>query len=334
MGDDAPVFYTAFGLSLRSSQTIPGLTPSDHRSSSPDIDIHLASQPVVLEPTTESRDELYYISPETDERGEPAFRIWRTADKALLRMDYFDGVRFWLRRDGTAVWCTWPADFTVRDAAVYLLGPILGVLLRLRGVTCLHASAVVLGDQVVAFAGPPGAGKSTTATALGCRGHAIISDDIVAIEERDGEFFVFPAHPYVCLWPESVEMLYGKQKSIPGFAATWDKGRMSLAEHDLRFQEQPVRLGAVCLLGERASAGASVAEPRSPRESFVGLIADSYGTNLLEQEMRVKEFELLSRLVRRVPIWALHAGDGKLQELCTFIEGKFAPGLSLEAGAR
>jgi len=329
MGDDASVFYSAFGLSLRSNQAIPGLTPSVLLSATADIDIHLASKPMAPEPRPEDRDELYYVSPDTDERGKPAFQIWRIADEELLRMEYVDGVRFWLKRDGTAVWCTWPANLTIRDAAVYLLGPILGVLLRLRGVTCLHASAVVLGDHAVAFAGPPGSGKSTTATALGCRGHAILSDDIVAIEERDGGFFILPAHPYVCLWPESVEMLYGKREVIPGFAATWDKGRMSLAEHDLRFHEEPVRLGAVCLLRERTSADAPAAEPSSPRESLVALIVNSFGTNLLEGEMRAREFEFLSRLAKRVPIWALRAGDRKLEEFCTFVEGKFLSNLSV-----
>lgn len=331
MGGDAPVFYSAFGLSLRASQEIPGLTPSDIRSSAADIDIRLGSKPTLPKTNSRDRDELYYVSPETDQNGEPAFRIWRTAGEEFLRMDYVDGVRFWLKRDGTGVWCTWPPNLTVRDVAVYLLGPILGVLLRLRGVTCLHASAVVLGEHAVAFAGPPGAGKSTTATALGRRGHAILSDDIVAIEERDGQFLVVPAHPYVCLWPESVEMLYGKGKVVPGFAATWDKGRLSLAEHDLKFQKEPVRLAAICLLGDRKAAGGSEAEPSSPRDSLVALIVNSYGTNILERDLRVREFELLSRLASQVPIWSLRAGERELEQFCTFIEGKFLLGLSLAA---
>jgi hypothetical protein len=221
------------------------------------------------------------------------------------------------------VWCRWPANLTIADAAVYLLGPVLGLLLRLRGVTCLHASAAVFGDYAVAFVGPAGAGKSTTVAALGQRGHAIISDDIVALEERDGKFFVLPAHPYLGLWPESVEMLYEGQTRIPGFASTWDKGRLSLHDHDLEFQESALPLAAILLLGDRTNDPAAPFPETVPsRESLIELIANSYGTKLLEKEMRVREFELLGELAAKVPIFRLRPSTDRdrLGTLCDLIE--------------
>jgi hypothetical protein len=331
MPDELQVFYYAFGLSLRTNRPVPGLVASDKHTVAPNVEIHLAMRPPGRHENLTGVEELYYVSSETDEHGEPAFRIWRTADRKFLRMDYGDGIRFWFDRGGTSVWCTWPENLTEGDAAVYLLGPILGLLLRLRGVTCLHASAAAFGRHAVAFAGPEGAGKSTTATALGRRGHAIISDDIVAIEERDGGFFVLPAHPYVCLWPESVEMLYGGQKTIPVFATTWDKGRLSLSEHNLEFQGHALPLAAIYLLGERTPAAqAPHMEVAPSRDSLMALIANSYGANLLEKEMRAREFELLGRLVARVPIWRLRASQdwSKIDDLCALIEeGYSKPGV-------
>lgn len=327
MPDETHCFYSAFGLSLRSNAPIPGLVSSGKNAPTSDVEIHLAVRPDDSDESDAALEELYYVSSQKDEHGEPAFRIWRTADSKYLRMDYVDGVRFWFDRGAKNLWSTWPENFTIADASVYLLGPILGVLLRLRGVTCLHASAAAFGDHAVAFAGPEGAGKSTTATALGRRGHAIISDDIVAVEERDGGFFVSPAHPYVCLWPESIEMLYGREKSVPAFASSWEKGRLSLAENDLRFQEQALPLGAICLLGERSSdAAAPFIEIAPSRENLFALIANSYGTNLLENEMRAREFELLGRLVARVPVWRLRPNqDGsKIEGLCELIEARVA----------
>ena len=69
-------------------------------------------------------------------------------------------------RHGTKLWASWPSHSSVEEAATYLLGPVLGLLLRFRGVTCLHASAVAIGDSVIAFVGAEGAGKSTTAAAF------------------------------------------------------------------------------------------------------------------------------------------------------------------------
>lgn len=325
MANEAHVFYSAFGLSLRSNESIPGLVASEVHALTPDVEICLAMKPPSAQENAADLEELYYESSVKEEQGEPLFRIWRTARHELLRMAYSDGLQFWFDQRGASVWCTWPENLTVADAAVYLLGPVLGILLRLRGTMCLHASAAAFGGHAVAFAGPEGAGKSTTATALGRRGHAIISDDIVAIEERNGEFFVLPAHPYVCLWPESVEMLYGAEKRLPGFAAIWDKGRLSLAEHDLQFQERAMPLSAVCLLGERSSdASAPFIETAPPRESLLALIANSYGTNLLERGMRAREFELLGRLVKQLPVWMLRPNqDGsKIEDLCVLIEEK------------
>ncbi len=323
MSDEVIVRYSAFGLLLSSNLPIPGLVPSGKFSLPPDVEIHLGVRPPAQAENATGSGELYYESTDVDERGEPAFRIRRTADGKFLRLDYLDGIQFWLDRSDKAVWASWPAGLTIEDAATYLLGPILGLLLRLRGVTCLHASAAAFGECAVAFAGSEGAGKSTTAAALGRRGHAILSDDIVAIEERDGAFFVLPAHPYLCLWPESVETLYGPDKTLPGFAPNWDKGRLSLAENDLRFEARALQLGAVCLLGERSTdAAAPFVETPPSRESLLLLIANSYAANLLDKEMRAREFELLGRLVASVPVWRVrpHEDAARIDRLCQVIQ--------------
>jgi hypothetical protein len=322
MADVAGVIYSAFGLSFRSNAAIPGLIASAVPASSHDVPIFFDARPP-SPPERQSAEELYYTSTEKNEHGEPGFRIWSDPSAGRLRMEYADGIRFWLERRGTAIWCTWPENLTIADAAVYLLGPVLGLLLRLRGVTCLHASAVALADRAVAFAGVEGAGKSTTAGALARRGHAIVSDDIVAVDERGGAFYVLPAHPYLGLWPESVEMLYGPGRTIPQFASIWDKGRLSLTEHQIPFHERALPLGAIFILGDRTDdPAAPYVEDVTARNSLMALVANSYGTNLLGKQMRVREFELLGRLVTRVPTWRLRPSRdrSKLEALCAFIE--------------
>ncbi|MGA8222606.1 MAG: hypothetical protein WB780_13215 [Candidatus Acidiferrales bacterium] len=266
---------------------------------------------------------LTFVSSERDEAGEPALRIWKIADGAYLHIAYWDGMQFWLNREATAVWATWPETSSLEDAATFLLGPILGFLLRLRGVTCLHASAVVFDGRAVAFVGDAGAGKSTTAAAFARRGHPVLTDDVVAIVERDGAFHVLPAYPYLSLWPDSVKMLYGPEKTLPAFSTNWDKRVLSLAEDHLRFEEKSVPLAAILILGERCSEQAApFLETLTPQECLVSLVANSYATGMLDKEMRAREFALLGRMLASVPLRRVrpHQDSAQIDNLCEVIE--------------
>lgn len=316
-------FYSVFGLQLHASESIPGLDQATSSVKKIDVEVRLGTSPEVSDANAASSDTLVFASSMLTESGESALRVWSTAEATLLRLEYFDGMKFWLDREGKTVWAIWPDSSSREDAATYLLGPVLGLVLRLRGVTCLHASAVALGKCAVAFVGAEGAGKSTTAAALARRGHAVISDDIVALEERDGTFFIRPAYPYLCLWPDSVSILYGPEKALPAFSPNWDKRQLSLAQHGLRFETQRLPLGAIYLLGERSAEDAApFLELLTPQEALLSLVAESYATSLLDKEMRSREFELLGRVLTRVAIVRLrpHQDPARVERLCDVIE--------------
>lgn len=311
--------YRIFGLSTRANCSLPGLQPARTSHDTPDIEICFGLAPRVEGEVSAAPEILVFVSSMLLESGEPTLRIWRIADGAFLRLEYFDGMRFWLDREGKAVWALWPDSSSLEDAASYLLGPVLGLLLRLRGITCLHSSAVVLGDRAVAFVGEEGAGKSTTAAALARHGHAVLADDIVTLVERDGAFHVMPAYPYLSLWPESVEMLYGSGKLLPSFSANFEKRMLSLAGDPARFEKESLPLGAIFLLGERSGEPAApFLEALTPQESLLSLVANSYATYLLNEDMRAREFALLGRLLSVVPVRRLrpHEDPARIDLLC------------------
>jgi hypothetical protein len=322
--------YTVFGLSLHSNLSIPGLNPAGAPLPVPDVEVHLGISPSHAEISC-ADGEPTFVSSELDASGEPALRIWRVADGACLYLAYCDGMKFWLDRKGACVWAKWPATSSLEDAATFLLGPVLGLLLRLRGVTCLHASAIAFDDRAVAFVGDEGAGKSTTAAAFARRGHPVLSDDVVAIVEREGAFHVLPAYPYLSLWPDSVKMLYGPDKTLPAFSANWDKRVLSLTEHRLRFEERSLPLGAIFLLGERSSdAAAPFLQTPTAQESLVALVANSYATGMLDKEMRAQEFALLGRMLASVPVRRVRPQEESTQidRLCEVIQDGYLPLIS------
>ena len=290
-------------------------------ASSPDVDLHLGSSPYPEGGNLPAQEELAYVSSYSDETGEPGLRVWRVAKGAFLRIAYSDGTQFWLDRKRETVWAVWPGTLSLEDTASYLLGPILGLLLRLRGVTCLHASAVAFKDRSIVFVGSQGAGKSTTAAALARHGYGVLSDDIVALEEREGTFHVMPAYPHLSLWPDSVKMLYGSSEALPRFIPNWDKRRLDLGNPGTRFESRPLPLGVIYILGERRPDPAPYLESMRPRSALLSLVADTYANKILDREMRASEFAVLGRLVTTIPVRQVHPHEdaNRLEELCRII---------------
>lgn len=216
---------------------------------------------------------------------------------------YGDGARFAVERHGHEVWADWPEDYTLEDTCTYLVGPVMGFVLRLRGTLCLHASAVAIGDRAIAVVGPPGAGKSTTAAAFACLGFPVLSDDIVALAERNGQFLVQPGYPRVNLWPDSVCKLFGSENALPRITPTWNKHYLPLSENGHRFAASPLPLGATYVLdGQGGDLSAPIVEEVSGEKAFMALVANTYGNYLLDQNMRRTEFDVLSRAVPVIPI--------------------------------
>ena len=88
-------------------------------------------------------------------------------DRFLLRGD--PDIRLAYER-GKGVTLDVPAESDPRDAQLWLNGALYAAIAAINGLMPLHASAVAFEGRVHAFTGPPGAGKSTLAAALGRRG--------------------------------------------------------------------------------------------------------------------------------------------------------------------
>lgn len=291
-----------------------------------DLRLHLGNSPYSALGVTYKPEELTYESSYTDDSGSPALRIWKSGDGLYLRLAYYDGTQFWLERAGKEIWAIWPEPSTLEDASSYLLGPVLGVVLRLRGVTCLHASAVALDGRAVAFVGTEGAGKSTTAAAFAREGHGVLSDDVVALCENESGFLVVPAYPHLCLWPDSVATLYGSADALPHFSTGWEKHRLSVEDGKIRFEKQSLPLGAIYLLGERRSDLAPFVEGIRPQAALLSLVADTFANKILDRELREREFETLGRLVMKIPVRRVfpHSEAYRIRDLCQFIREDFA----------
>jgi hypothetical protein len=260
-----------------------------------------------------------YIADYTDECGNPAFVFSKLHDGDFYRFSYADKTEFVIDRAGREIWTTWLEPLTLEDTATYLLGPVMGFVLALRGLVCLHASAIVVEGTAVAFVGPAGAGKSTTAAAFAARGLSVLAEDVVTLDDCGNGFFVRPAYPCIRLWPASAATLFGSRSALPPLTPNWDKCYLDLSQSAGRFESEPRPLGAIYLLDERSD------DPQAPfvqsldaAAGMISLIANTYGTKLLDRHMRAREFDLLTRVLAHVPLRRVtpHSDPQMLATLC------------------
>ena len=268
-----------------------------------------------------------YLSPDHGAYNRPLVTVWEAEDNAGFRFRYDDGTEFRVNRNGTEISASWPEPLTVEDAATYLLGPIFGFVLRLRGIVSLHASAFAVDGRAVALLGDAGAGKSTTVAAMAMRGLPVLTDDVAALEGPGDRPMVRSGYPGVRLWPESVQNLFGAPDRLPVLTPNWDKRSLDLKRPGYMFQEQPLPLAAIYVLADRSDGlNALHIEPVRPRDALLTLVANTYVNYLLDRDMRAHEFSYLARLVRSVPVRRVtpHKDPNRIQELCDLILDDFA----------
>jgi ABC-type dipeptide/oligopeptide/nickel transport system ATPase component len=199
----------------------------------------------------------------------------------------------------------------------------MGFVMLLRGIVCLHASAIVIDGKAIALVGPAGSGKSTTAAAFAQRGYHVLAEDVVTLDDRGDQFLVRPGYPCIRLWPAAVKALYGSETHLPKLTPNWDKCYLDLSDN---FQGEPLRLAAIYHLSERRhEATAPFVQALDRSEAMMSLVANTYATKLMDKQMRAREFELLTRVVKSVPLRRVtpHADPARLDELCTRIIADF-----------
>jgi hypothetical protein len=341
-------FHNSFGLTFHSNLPLPGVPlvskspdrPDDVGQAPCDINLHLGVAPADSSLDTQQGEELTYTSSYLDDKNLPVLHIWQAVDRSYLRLAYADGTQFWIDQQRLNIWAAWPEKLSLENTFSYLLGPVLGLLLRLRGITCLHASAVAFDDWCAVFVGAEGAGKSTTAAAFAAQGQPVLSDDVVALElaspvsprsatpdiRHTSLFHVSPAYPHICLWPDSAQMVPGLPENLPPLAPDWDKRRLALGTDGILYASEPLPLAAIYVFAERRAASAPAIEPCLPKNALLSLVANTYANKVLSPELRAQEFSLLDRLVASVPARILtpHSDPARLAEMCSLIRQDLA----------
>lgn len=273
-------------------------------------DVHASLRPDAWPPGLSALPErVYYVDPETDEAGTPILVASRVGDD-LRRLRYFDGCEFLVHRTGGRVWARWPAEVPLSETLFCLFGPVIGFVLHLRGTPCLHASAVAVNGRAVAFLGHSGAGKSTITAALVRRGYPALTDDVLALDRREGRFFVRPGHSVLRLRPDAVRGLYGSEDAVP--PGPDGKRQLDLGAAVGAFQSAALPLTCIYVLEDRTAGLASAAELSAlhGQAALMALVARTYMNCVLDGPLRARAFDVFATVATRIPVRRLVARDG------------------------
>lgn len=302
--------HSAYGLSIVANRPVPSFGEPSRAGDldSADVLIEFLGPRVNACADADSvRDQWSAVGSFSDVDGDPSLIITRGPSAAYV-WTYRDGTRFVIAADGSRVSASWSPESTIEDTATYLAGPILGFVSRLRGRTSLHASAVVVNGQAVAFVGIAGVGKSTTVAALVRQGFPMLAEDVLALEVHGEQVLAYPGYPHVRLWPESTDLLFGSPDALPCLTPNWDKRDFDIRTYGGAFAAQPVPLGAVFFLQERRPQ--TVITRVSNAQMLLSLLANAYVTTIHDETSRTLDFRVFSRIFESVPLFLLHAPEG------------------------
>jgi hypothetical protein len=315
--------YRTYGLTIESDLPVTGLRPLPMDTQSPDIRLYFAAVPTwaaqaLLLPITAVR-----VRPSALLPGDGAFTVSEIAGRGFFQLTYSDGTRFLMDHGATRIWGEPGLKLSYDDLCIYLLGPVMGFVLRQRGTVTLHASSLVFHGRAVALVGEAGAGKSTTAAALALRGWPVLAEDVCALADLGGHYQVLPGYPRVCLWPDSVDFLFSSRDALPLMVSGWEKRFLALDGSRAQFASSSAPLAAIFLLAERsAQDSAPCIEPVSQREALLQLVRNTYMNWYLDRHQRAEEFEVLTRLVASINCFRVtpSSDPARLSALAELIE--------------
>jgi hypothetical protein len=171
-----------------------------------------------------------------------------------------------------------------------LTAQVLPLLAVLSGREVLHASAVVMGDRVIALVGGPGAGKTSLALHLVASGARLFADDVLALELSGDEVIAHPGIGVVNLSPGDRERLSGLIEDEQDSGADAQELRVVVGR-----ATQPLKLAAVYFI-DRPDTGTSVSFERL--DSSERILGATFNLSIREPDRLRRHLEVCAAIAK------------------------------------
>ncbi|MBF0543918.1 MAG: hypothetical protein HQM08_05785 [Candidatus Riflebacteria bacterium] len=202
--------------------------------------------------------------------------------------------------------CIVSREAKLEFAPTVVVGAVLGYVLFLRGVICLHGSVLERGGRAIGILGKSGAGKSTIAASLFQKGATLLSDDLVVISQMEDRIFVEPGCAGMRLESTAVKRILGADACLPQVPylekLLWDFSKQP-NKPDNRVCLQATPLDELLYIVEKTNQNNEVAigPALPPTEALTLILETLYPPGILPL-LTQEKLRNLSKLAASVPI--------------------------------
>jgi len=266
--------YLAYGLTIGSALPLPGLLIGNCPAQ---VEIRLGK---LSPPPAEKVEGCYFYAHAT-----VAYLYWHDVGAILVR-------------EGREIILDLGPGAVEQEVNLAILGPAMAILLHQRGLMPLHASAVAIGGEGVAFIGESGLGKSSLAAACYGQGYRLVTDDLLAVElDNPGAVpLVFPGFAQIRLAPKATFLL-NETPDILNFGHP-QKNKLA-CRANRGFINQPLPLRRIYVLSPGRDQGIG---PLALQEAFIALVGNTYRLSLVHPFYGSTNLINCASLSKRVPI--------------------------------
>jgi len=227
---------------------------------------------------------------------------WRNGSRGRYRLHLSGAGTFDLDARRGHVRCHLRSDAPADSVEEMMRGPVCSFFLLEQGYEPLHAGAVLVGGRCLAFAGAPGAGKSSLIGYLALQGARFFADDVLPLRFQRRSVRAWPGLAQIRLAPRSLRAL-----RWPGGVLSSTRWKSTLAARPAAGARPVAR---IYLLERAAARGAVRVEPLDPRAAFVALVSNTRNFAETARERMRNQLQVCGWLANRVPVRRLRFPSG------------------------
>ena len=285
--------YTICGLSINSDIPLPELSTDNGGQ---DHDYTFAVQTPGNAPSCHW---LHHYS-------QPNGKTWLSlaGDNGNYNFRFPELAHFHVSTSAKAIRCFPMPDIPPTTITHLFLDIVIPLVLSRQASLVLHGSAVLISEQMIAFLGETGQGKSTIAASLGRQGFPVVTDDCLVVEEKEDQILGIPLYPSLRLWPEALSALFGDAPGLPPVCHYSEKKQLGMSEGLVRFSPTARPLHRIYILARHLEPGNHniTIAPLAPRDAFIALMKHPYRLEIGIHERLRKEFDVIGRVLKLIDV--------------------------------